>query len=278
MESGTIFDIKEFAIHDGPGIRTTVFLKGCPMRCQWCHNPEGLSFAPELMVSKSACNDCGSCRAHCEHQGKCIACGQCIPFCKRQLRRIVGKSVASAELAALLLREKSLVDGFTFSGGEPLAQWPFVSEVIDLLKDTHIAIETSGFAPPQVFHEAMDKCDLILLDWKLSDPDLHRHFTGVDQLPIRRNAEMLCAGETPFILRMPLIPGVNDNEEHFSTVAELVKKSASLIRVEVMPYQLTAGAKYEMVSKKYAPEFDEKRKPAMYLQCFEARKIPFVVL
>lgn len=279
MNTGIVFDIKEFAVFDGPGIRTTVFMKGCPLRCQWCHNPEGLTVKPQLMVSTAACQHCGACEKICPSPGHCVTCGKCIPVCRGNFRKIVGTEWNSAELAMRLQKDKDVYSmsggGITFSGGEPLMQWPFVKEVMDSLKDIHKAIETSGFASDETFESAMKTCDLIMMDWKVSDPEKHKHFTGVEQETILRHIRMLASGNTPFIIRMPIIPGVNDNYEHFETAANLVKNAKSLVRVDVLPYQLAAGAKYEMVNMKYNPEFNEKKPLNIYTDVFTAENIPF---
>jgi len=277
--TGTVFDIKEFAVFDGPGIRTTVFMKGCPLRCRWCHNPEGLSPKPQLMVSRAACVHCGACEKVCAHPDGCAACGECISVCRGGLRKIAGQEWTAEALAARLMKDADIFratgGGVTFSGGEPLMQWDFVSSVIDLLEDVSVAIETSGFCADDVFEAAMRRCSLIMLDWKVSDPDQHRIWTGAEQGPILRHLEMLAAGETPFILRMPVIPGVNDNPGHFRRAAELVAGARSLVRVELLPYQRAAGAKYEMVGADYAPGFDESAEPRFYPEYFKERNIPY---
>ncbi len=279
---GVVFDIKEFAVFDGPGIRTTVFLKGCPLRCQWCHNPEGLSPEPQLTVSPASCTRCGECLKHCPTPGHCTACGQCVPWCPRGLRRIAGARMSSEELAKKLLRGRDLLEesggGFTFSGGEPLMQWPFVREVVAQLDGMHCAVETSGYAPDAVFREVMDTLDLVMMDIKLTDPEKHRRFTGVDNAPILRHADMLCAGNTPFIIRMPLIPGVNDERAHFEAVAGRVAGAKALQRVELLPYHKTAGAKYGMVGLEYKPEFDVDRPVKIDLEPFQRRGIPVTAL
>ncbi len=279
MTTGVVFDIKEFAVFDGPGIRTTVFMKGCPLHCRWCHNPEGLSPKPQLMVSAAACVHCGACAQVCRHPDRCVACGECVPACKLGLRKIAGTPWTAEALAVRLNKDADVYratdGGETFSGGEPLMQWDFVSEVVERLEGVHTAVETSGYAADAVFAQVMDKLDLVMMDWKVSDPEAHRHFTGVDQAPIRRHAEMLAAGDVPFIIRMPVIPGVNDNPEHFQTVAELVKGAKALVRVDILPYQRAAGAKYEMVGKTYAPGFDESVPPRIWTEPFERAGIPF---
>ena len=279
--TGTIFDIKEFAVYDGPGVRTTVFLKGCPLRCQWCHNPEGLSAQPQLMVSQAACVHCGACQSVCEYE-KCIVCGKCIPHCRLGLRKIAGQRMEASALAKKLLRSRRLMEesggGITFSGGEPLMQWDFVEEVISNLDGLHTAIETSGYASDKVFTRMMNVVDFIMMDMKLTDPAMHRHFCGVDNAPILRHADMLCAGNTPFVIRVPLIPGVNDTEEHLTAVAGRIQGAKSLMRVELLPYHKTAGAKYGMAGMEYRPEFDTERAVRVWPEVFEKRGIPALIL
>ena len=277
MKTGCVFDIKEFAVFDGPGIRTTVFMKGCPLRCRWCHNPEGLSIGKQLMVSVASCARCGKCEAVCPHPGHCEACGACVPACPGGLRRVVGSDWTADALAQRLLKDRDVYEmsggGVTFSGGEPLMQWEFVKSVIDRLPGIHTAIETSGYSADDVFRSAVQTCSLIMMDWKLSDPALHETFTGVSQAPIRRHLETLAAGDTPFIVRMPVIPGVNDNRAHFETTANLLSGAKRLVRVELLPYQRAAGAKYAMVGKRYEPGFDEEKIPQFFAECFESRGI-----
>ena len=279
--TGTVFDIKEFAVYDGPGIRTTVFLKGCPLRCAWCHNPEGLSPAPQLMVSPSACAHCGACQAVCEHPEHCVSCGKCIPACPLGLRRIAGRRMESSELAARLNKSRALYEqsagGVTFSGGEPLMQWPFVREVVRQLPGVHTAMETSGYASDEVFDEAMRTLCLIIMDIKLMDPVQHRRYTGVDNAPILRHARRLCDGSVPFIIRTPLIPGVNDTQEQAVQTAELLKGASHLQRVELLPYHMTAGAKYPMVGLDYRPPFDAEKAVRVFTEPYEARGIPVYV-
>ena len=279
MSDGIVFDIKEFAVFDGPGIRTTVFMKGCPLRCQWCHNPEGLSAQPQLMVSYASCAHCGACAAVCPHPDGCVACGACVPACPQGLRKIAGTRWTPEDLARRLRKDADVYamtgGGVTFSGGEPLMQWAFVREVIDRLDGIPAAIETSGYASDKIFEEAMSRCQLILMDWKVSDPALHRRYTGVDQAPILRHAERLAQGDTPFILRLPVIPGVNDVPGHFERAAELVRGAKSLVRVDILPYQRAAGAKYGMVGMDYSPDFDEDRPPDIDVAPFERAGIPY---
>ena len=152
-------------------------------------------------------------------------------------------------------------------------QWDFVAAVMEHLGGIHTAVETSGMASDEVFTEMMEKTDLVMMDWKVSDPELHLRYTGADQKPIRRHLKMLASGNTPFILRMPIIPGVNDNQEHFETTAEMVEGSRMLQRVDILPYQRAAGAKYAMVGRKYDPDFDENKSVKMFPEVLEKRGI-----
>ena len=280
--TGVVFDIKEFAVFDGPGIRTTVFMKGCPLRCQWCHNPEGLSPQPQLTVSPTSCLHCGECLKHCPTPNHCTACGACLPYCPQGLRRIAGQRWDSSDLAKKLLRGRALMDssggGVTFSGGEPLMQWPFVRETIAALSGLHTAVETSGYVSDEVFEDVMGTVDLIMMDVKITDPEKHKHFTGVDNAPILRHAAMLRTGSTPYILRMPLIPGVNDVSAHFEAAARLCEGAKALVRVEFLPYHKTAGAKYGMVGLTYRPEFDPDRPVMIDPEPFKKRGIPVVTM
>lgn len=282
MLKGIVFDIKEFALYDGPGIRTTVFMKGCPLRCAWCHNPEGLSKQPQLMVSPSSCQHCGKCAAVCEHPDHCVACGKCVAHCPLGLRRIAGTEYTPDELADRLKRDAAILTaaggGVTFSGGEPLMQWPFVRAVLDRLDSIHTAVETSSYVSDEVFAEAMSRFSLIMMDLKAMDPAVHQKYTGVDNAPILHHARMLCEGDTPFIIRMPVIPGVNDQPAHFEKAAALIKGAPSLIRVELLPYHRTAGAKYAMLQKEYHVDFDETAQPRMMTEPFENAGIPVLVM
>ena len=264
-------------MYDGPGIRTTVFLKGCPLRCQWCHNPEGLSSDPEIMVNTASCTRCFICKQNCPTPGHCTACGQCVSRCPGQFRRIVGQKISSGELAARLRRSSSLIDGVTFSGGEPLLQWPFVQEVIEQIPGMHTAIETSGYSSDDLFESALHAVSLIMMDIKLIDPVLHKHYTGVENQGILRHVDMLSHGNKPFIIRLPIIPGVNDNDAHFMAVAAMLKNATRLQRIEILPYNKTAGAKYRMVSRTYRPEFHTEQRPYICTSIFEQAGLPFVV-
>lgn len=272
MLTGTIFDIKEFAVFDGPGMRQTVFFKGCPLRCNWCHNPEGLCMQPQLMVSTASCSDCGKCRAVCSHE-TCIACGECVAVCPLRLRRIAGEAVTSDELVKRIRKNADYYarygGGVTFSGGEPLMQASFLLEVLKKIPDLHRAIETSGYCDPAVFREVVQNLDYVMMDLKIIDDQKHRHYTGVSNEKILKNARQLCDGKTSFVIRIPVIPGVNDDEENYRSTAAFLQGASALLKVELLPYHKTAGAKYSMLGMEYQPDFDPNRLVRTSAKLFE---------
>ncbi|MEG0963669.1 MAG: glycyl-radical enzyme activating protein [Lachnospiraceae bacterium] len=259
-KKGVIFDIKQFAVFDGPGIRTTVFLKGCPLRCMWCHNPEGLSREPQLMVSKNGCLSCGRCQDACKHPNNCIHCGNCVSVCPMHLRKICGEIITSENLVGQLLKDLEYLQeqggGVTFSGGEPTGQPDFLLECLKNLKPMHRAIETCGYCNPIIFREILDNLDYIIIDLKLIDNEKHKYYTGVSNQIILQNLKQIEKSGKMFRVRIPVIPGVNDTEENYRQTANLLKGIENLEMVELLPYHKTAGAKYSMVNLTYRPEFD----------------------
>jgi len=280
--TGTVFDIRQFSVFDGDGIRTTVFLKGCPLQCQWCHNPEGLAFTPSVLVNRKACTRCGACEAVCPSPDNCIQCGLCLKACQLGLRRMCGELWESNRLAELLLKDRDYLTlvqgGVTFSGGEPLAQAPFLLDVLSKLDGMNVAIETSGFSEPDIFQKVADKLDFLLMDVKLMDPGKHRHFTGRDNRLILDNLRFLKGGGIPYIIRIPLIPGITDTTENLTDTAKYLEDAQGLIRVELLPYHYTAGAKYEMTGMTYSPEFDILQKPNADVSIFTNRGIPCMAM
>jgi len=279
---GIIFEVREFCLHDGPGIRTTVFFKGCPLHCAWCHNPEGISPQPQLLVNRSSCTRCGACRAACAHPDRCVACGACVAVCPQGCRRLCGRRVSAGTLAAELLKNEAFFTryqgGITFSGGEPLAQIDFLEELAERLRPIHLTLETSGYAPQSAYQRAVRSVDLLFQDLKHPDPEQHRRYTGVELSPILANLAWLKASGHPFIARIPLIPGVNDAPETLRRFAELLEGKSGLTRVELLPYHLTAGAKYALLGLKYVPPFDPSRPLNPDLTAFEARGLPCRVM
>lgn len=227
--SGMVFDIREFTVHDGPGIRTTVFLKGCPLRCAWCHNPEGLSPEPQLLRGTGG-------------------------------DRWVGKEYRSTELAELLNRQAEVLrdkGGVTFSGGEPLSQAAFVAEVIEQLDRLHVVLDTSGYASEHDFRLVVEKADLVYFDLKLIDPAAHRRWTSVDNDPILRNLRILGAMGKPLVIRVPLVPGVTDTEANLAAIAAAVKELPCLERIDLLSYNRAAGGKYAACGLRWEPDYEE---------------------
>jgi pyruvate formate lyase activating enzyme len=251
MRTGVVFDVKEFAVHDGPGVRVTVFLKGCPLRCSWCHNPEGLSPQPQVMRG---------------------AAGE----------RLAGQVFTSAELAARLNSQGDLLragqGGVTFSGGEPLAQAEFVAEVIDQLDDIHVVLDTSGDAEEADFRLVASKAGLIYFDLKLIDPGQHRYHTGADNVRILKNLRLLGELDVPFVIRVPLVPGVTDTEANLSAISRLIAGMPGLQRVDLLPYNRAAGAKYAACALTFQPTFDEAQPVNPNLACLEPAGVKVRIL
>ena len=230
MTAGIIFDIKEFAVHDGPGLRTTVFLKGCPLSCIWCHNPEGQSRMPQEMRSTAG------------------------------VRR-AGREYTPQELAALLNRQAAILKtgegGVTFSGGEPLMQADFIAEVIDLLDDFHILLDTSGYGSERDFRLLLERVSLVYYDLKLIERQAHRRYTGCYNDLILQNLQVLSASTVPFVVRVPLVPGVTDTDENLAAIARTIKDIPDMLRVDLLPYNRAAGAKYRAAGMEFKPDYDE---------------------
>ncbi len=248
--NGTIFDIKEFSIHDGPGGRMTVFLKGCPLRCAWCHNPEGLHVRPQLMHKQNLCCHCGLCKQGCDHP-ECQGFERCLHACPNGAVSVSGRTVSAEELAQQLLAARPVFElmggGITASGGEPLMQPDFVCELTDRLGDVHKAIQTCGYADYDTYTRVINRFDYIMQDLKLADPALHRLYTGVDNARILRNVEWLKHSGKNFVFRIPLIPGITDTEDNLIGLAAIAETHP----VELLPYNPMAGAKYPTLGMTY---------------------------
>jgi len=236
------------AVHDGPGLRTTVFLKGCPLRCRWCHNPEGLRTEPQLMYKKARCTDCGNCRQNCTHE-ECKPFGRCLHVCPNNCLEVAGRKVTPKELADEIKASAEVLGsgfgGFTFSGGEPLMQSEFLLEVLEELKDYHLCIETSGYADSDVFSKVIEKLDFVIMDIKLADSEKHKEYTGVGNEKILKNFEILKNSKKPYIIRTPLSPRITDTEENLDAIKNIIGDSCW----EKLPNNAAAGAKYQMLVK-----------------------------
>ena len=268
---GNIFNIQKFCINDGPGIRTTVFVKGCPLRCAWCHNPESNSTKPELLYTESKCIGCGACAVACKNgvhtladgthtvdREKCTACGACADVCPTSALEISGYKKSVEDAIAEVMKDKIFYDnsggGMTVSGGEPMAQFDFTKALLSeaKAKGLHTAIETCGFAPTERYAEILPLVDLFLFDWKITNSDLHKKYTGVDNMLIEKNLRMISENGGKIVLRCPIIPTVNDTEEHFSGIARLANELCGVLSVDIEPYHPLGIGKAERLGKEVA--------------------------
>lgn len=267
METGLIFNIQKFSIHDGPGIRTNVFLKGCPLRCLWCHNPEGLEATSEIEYEPIKCIGCGCCCAACTchilspelghifERTSCIRCGKCVGVCPATALSMVGMRMTVEEVLKKVIADKPFYDksggGMTLSGGEPLFQPQFAAALLSAAHDSglHTAIETSGFASGDVFLSVIRHADLLLFDYKATGEHEHHRLTGVPQQPILDNLSRADEWGTEIHLRCPIVPGCNDTDAHFAAIAALADRYSHITRVELEPYHALGTGKDAKLGK-----------------------------
>ncbi|MEW6661410.1 MAG: glycyl-radical enzyme activating protein [Bacillota bacterium] len=271
MSTGKIFDIMRYSIHDGPGIRTTVFLKGCPLNCWWCHNPEGKSPQEEIMFWPDRCIGCDECLQVCssgaissrELDSKCTLCGNCIPVCHAGARELVGRQVAVSDLMREIEKDIVFYDqsggGVTFSGGEPLMQADFLLAMLKKCgeKEIHAAVDTTGYATAETVRKISPYTDLFLYDLKLINDEDHRKFTGVSNKPILENLLFLASINHNINVRIPIIPGINNSEENISAIGEFISSLKVVKEINILPYHKTGAEKYSRLKKVYLlPELD----------------------
>jgi pyruvate formate lyase activating enzyme len=265
-----VFDIQRLSLDDGPGIRTSVFFKGCPLRCLWCHNPEGLEARPELLYRARACVGCGACvkacaagvhsfaleegrRVHLVNHAACSLNAACLEVCCYDALEIAGRRYSVDELLAEIEGDRawfgSTGGGITLTGGEPMMQAGFIEELIARAEGIGICMETSGFAPTADFLKVMGGIELFLFDYKATDPRKHRELCGIDNELILANLGELCARGAKVELRLPLVPGVNDDDEHFEGIARILREHPSIERAKVMPYHNMGSSKAEELGR-----------------------------
>lgn len=269
---GVIYNIQRFSLHDGPGIRTTVFFKGCPMRCVWCHNPESQTAQAQLSLFAERCIGCGRCAEICEnHENQdgahairyaaCSACGKCADVCPSAALEILGKHVSADEILDEVKRDAAFYQvsggGITLSGGEPTMQPEFAWQLLAGARGMGLntAMETCGFVPWYSFAWLLPMLDRIYFDIKQMDSTLHKKYTGRDNDEILENLAILCSQKRNMevVVRAPVIPGYTDQEENFVAMGRFLKGLACPPRVEVLPYNPLAGSKYPRLGRKYIP-------------------------
>ena len=260
---GIIFNIQKFCLHDGDGIRTCVFLKGCPLRCIWCHNPESLDKAPNLSFNKQKCSSCGRCLLVCSartiengnlkiEREKCVKCGKCAETCLNDANEIIGKEMKASEVLDEVIKDKMFYDtsggGLTVTGGEPSYQPDFTLELLTLAKGNGIslAIETCGIGPRDFYEKAVDLGATFLFDIKCIDPIRHKELTGTDNAHIMSNLQFLMDRGADIIIRLPLVPHCNDSDEDIAKLSAFLNENKGRYRyAEIMPYHTLGIGKSE---------------------------------
>lgn len=260
-----VVEITHNSFTDGPGVRTVVFFKGCPLRCAWCHNPEGQSFSPEMMFYSSRCTECGTCRRACPNGkaeiGKdCTACGTCAEYCLSGARRFVGTLTDTDSVLGDITRYAFLYrdhGGVTFSGGECTSQPDALAVLLRSCRERgiHTAVDTCGFCPPEVLDRILPDTDLFLYDVKTTDPESHKRYTGVGNERILGNLSRLLERGARVWVRMPIIPRVNDRKSEMEALGRFLKEHGSPERVELLPYHRMGERKYKGLGRE-VPEFE----------------------
>ena len=296
MESGTVFNIQRYSVQDGPGIRTTVFLKGCPLCCQWCHNPESISARREIIIIENRCIACGECRAACPfgetisgdgplppRNEQCTLCGDCVDACPTGARQMIGRTMSVADVMGDVVRDQIFYEesggGVTISGGEPLQQPRFLLGLLNALRTAGIsaALDTTGFGCTEHLLAAATLSDLVLYDLKAFDDERHRALTRVSNRSILSNLQSLDQSHDNVWIRLPVVPGFNDDTIELTKIAEFVARLKSVTLVNLLPFHRSGLHKYERLGQVHgldgvsAPSAESMERAA---DVFRERKLP----
>ncbi len=277
--SGLVFNIQRYSLNDGPGIRTTVFLKGCPLCCAWCHNPEGIQPGPEVITVESRCATCGECRNACPvadlttelgplppRVPDCLQCHACIEACSTQARQVIGRTMTTREVLQEVLKDRIFYDdsggGVTFSGGEPLMQPRFLLALLGRCRESglHAVLDTTGFAKTEHLLAAARLADLVLYDVKAFDEATHRRLTGVSNRTILSNLKALDADHHQVWIRLPVVPGFNDDPGDLREIAGFIRTLRSVTRVSLLPFHRTGLHKFRRLG--LAHRLDDVQAPS----------------
>ncbi|MDO4987643.1 MAG: glycyl-radical enzyme activating protein [Synergistes sp.] len=268
-KKGIIFDIKKYSIHDGPGIRTTVHLKGCPLSCWWCHNPESQSGIPAVLFRSERCIACGSCIKVCPNNavsvkdgalvtdlGLCDGCGKCCDICPPEARELCGKPYTVPELMLEIEKDEAFFrdgGGVTFSGGEPLMQPDFLMEALAACRAAgyHRALDTSGFAAKSIILDTVKLTDLYLYDIKHMDPEEHKKYMGVDNAVILENLAAISEAGANINVRLPFMPQINSDDDNMHAVGKFVSRLKGIVGVNILPYHTVAKGKHDRWKMEY---------------------------
>lgn len=301
---GILFDIQRMSLQDGPGIRTSLFLKGCPLRCKWCHNPESYTAGLQLMYHATRCVGCGACMRACEkgvhsfapehtlNRTNCVACGKCVDVCCYDALSIVGKTYTVQQVLNAVVGDRpyferrdehGLCGGITLTGGEPMAQFTFAKAIAQAVKANGISVcmETCGFAPFDHYLEMLPYIDRFLWDWKASDPQKHLQLCGQDNRLIQENLEQLYRHGADIVIRLPMIPDVNDDTAHLNSVADWLKSHPRVREAQIMAYHRMGVDKTRQLGMALPavdqPAADEARKQS-WLRFFHEAGLTFVTI